>query len=293
MRQSPAFGIAACLMLVSPPLLTSVGAQEAEPPPTIRSYKTVGSADLKVHIFDPAGRDDRPRPALVLLHGGGWNVGEPEWAYSQARRYAAKGLVAIAVQYRLADFQTITPLDAIADTRDAIRWVRTHSNELHVDPDRIAVYAWSAGAHLALAAMLFGEQAPDQPSAAANAFVFLSPAVSVATSGYMRSLLVGRADPESISPLEHVRSGMPPILIANGDKDVVTPVSAARRFCEAVTQANGRCELHEYNGVGHLLTRTLDRHSQEMGPFDPDPAFVADHFARADAFLAGLGYFKD
>lgn len=77
----------------------------------------------------------------MFLHGGGWNVGSPEWAYSQARRYAAKGLTAIAVQYRLSDFKAITPLDAMADTRDAIRWIRAHANELRVDPRKVAVYA--------------------------------------------------------------------------------------------------------------------------------------------------------
>ena len=265
-------------------------AQAPDAPPTIRTYKTIAGVELKAHVFGPPTRDLKPRPAIVFFHGGGWNVGSPEWAYSQARRYAAKGLTTIAIQYRLSDFKTITPLDAMADTRDAIRWMRSHARELRVDPGKIAVYGWSAGGHLGVSAMLFDDVRTDGTSAAPNALVLMSPAVSVASSGYLRALLAGKADNASISPVEHVRTGMPPMIVFSGDRDVVTPNAAAVRFCEAVKAARGRCELHVYPGVGHLLTRKLDRESQEMGPFDPDPATIADTLEKADAFLASLGF---
>jgi acetyl esterase/lipase len=270
----------------------SARAQTAVPDaaPAIRTYKTVDGTELKLHVFAAATTDLKPRPTMVLLHGGGWNVGAPEWTYGQARRYAAKGLTAIAVQYRLSDFKAITPLDAMADTRDAIRWIRMHAQELRVDPQKIAVYGWSAGGHLGVSAGLFDDVATSAVSAAPNALVLLSPAVSVSSSGYLRSLLLGRAENASISPTDHVRAGMPPMIIFNGDQDVVTPPGAAGRFCAAVKGAGGRCELHVYPGVGHLLTRKLDRESQEMGPFDADPATIADTFAKADAFLASLGF---
>jgi acetyl esterase len=245
-------------------------------PPAIRTYKTVGGVDLAVHVFGPPTRDLKPRPTIVLLHGGGWNVGSPEWTYSQARRYAAKGLTAIAIQYRLSDFQAITPLDAMADTRDAMRWIRTHARELRVDPRKIAIYGWSAGGHLGVSATLFDDAPKGSVSGAPDALVLMSPAVSVTSSGYLRSLLLGRAENTTISPADHVRAGMPPMIIFSGDQDVVTPNGAAGRFCTAVKTAGNRCELHVYPGVGHLLTRKLDREAQEMGPFDPDPATIAD-----------------
>ena len=265
-------------------------AQAPDAAPAIRTYKTVGGVELKAHVFGPPARDLKPRPAIVFFHGGGWNVGSPEWAYSQARRYAAKGLTTIAIQYRLSDFKTITPLDAMADTRDAIRWIRAHAHELRVDPGKIAVYGWSAGGHLGVSAVLFDDVRTDGTSAAPNALVLMSPAVSVASSGYLRALLAGKADNASISPVEHVRPGMPPMIVFSGDRDVVTPNGATVRFCEAVKAASGRCELHVYPGVGHLLTRKLDREAQEMGPFDPDPATIADTFEKADTFLASLGF---
>lgn len=283
-----------CTLVVSMSLASAAHAQQAAVPDTptaIRTYKSVHGVELKAHIFDPPTLDAEPRPAIVFFHGGGWNAGSPEWAYARARRYAAKGLTAIAIQYRLSDFKTITPLDAMADTRDAIRWIRAHATELHVDPGKVAVYGWSAGGHLGVSAMLFDDGPAGGVRAAPDALVLLSPAVSVSSSGFLRSLLLGRAENAAISPTDHVRAGMPPMIIFNGDRDVVTPVGAAQRFCEAVKGAGGRCELHVYPGVGHLLTRKLDRESQEMGPFDPDPATVDDTLSKADAFLASLGYF--
>ena len=281
-----------CALAISTSLPPGARAQAPVPdaPPAIRTYKTIDGVELKAHVFGPLARVSKPLPTLVFFHGGGWNAGSPEWAYARARRYASKGLTTIAIQYRLSDFKTITPLDAMADTRDAIRWVRTHSQELRVDPRRVAVYGWSAGGHLGVSAMLFDDPRTDGVSAAPDALVLLSPAVSVSSSGFLRSLLLGRADNAAISPTDHVRAGMPPMLIFNGDQDVVTPIGAVRRFCDAVKTAGGRCELHVYPGVGHLLTRKLDRESQEMGPFDPDPATIADTYAKADAFLAALGY---
>jgi len=52
------------------------------------------------------------------------------------------------------------------------------------------------------------------------------------------------------------------------------------------------CELHVYPGLGHLLSRNLDPHAQEEGPFDPDRAAVTDGHAKEDAFLARIGYTK-
>ena len=259
--------------------------------PAIRTYKTVDGSDLKLHLFGPPTRDLEPRPTIVLVHGGGWNVGSPEWAYLQARRYADKGLTTVAIQYRLADFKTTTPRHSMEDTRDAIRYLRTHAHELRVDPTKVAVYGWSAGGQLGAAAVAFDDTPQGGVSAAPDALILMSPAVTLLpTDGYVRSLLLG-ADPVSISPADHLKGRAVPAIIFSGDRDIVTPTSGARRFCEVVISLKGRCELHVYPGVGHLLTRQLDRRSQEMGPFDPDPATIADTFAKADAFLKSLGFF--
>ena len=54
-----------------------------------------------------------------------------------AAQYAGLGMVAISVDYRLSRDGT-TPFDAVADARNAIRWVRQEAARLGVDPDKVA-----------------------------------------------------------------------------------------------------------------------------------------------------------
>jgi acetyl esterase len=99
--------------------------------PDIRIYKRIGTTTLKAYIFMPGGPvNATPRAAIVLLHGGGWSTGSPEWMQDDARRYAGLGMVAIAGEYRLSDQKSLTPFDAMADVRDLVRWVRTKATDL-------------------------------------------------------------------------------------------------------------------------------------------------------------------
>ena len=138
-------------------LLPSADSQAQPTQPDRRTYKTISSTmELKAHIFMPTGpAKAKRRAAIILLHGGGWNSGSPEWMYGDAVRYAGLGLVAVAGEYRLSDQKNATPLDAMADVRDLIRWVRRNAAGLAIDPHRVAAYGFSAGGHLAASAAVF------------------------------------------------------------------------------------------------------------------------------------------
>src|SRR5262245_43848782 len=127
-------------------------------PPAEHVYAELKGVPLKAYVFAPE-RPGRKRSGIVLFHGGGWAMGEPQWAFSRARHYAQRGMVAIAAQYRLSDQKEITPHEAVADARAAIRWVRAHAKSLGVDPKRIVAFGWSAGGHLAASAAIFDDAA--------------------------------------------------------------------------------------------------------------------------------------
>ena len=274
-------------------LPTIARAQEHNIEPSIRTYKTVGTTELKAHVFMPAASaQGKLRPAIVLLHGGGWNAGSPEWTYDDARWYAGMGLVAIAGEYRLSDQKTITPLEAMSDARDLIRWVRQNATDFAVDPHRVAVYGISAGGHLAATAAVFPHEEESKISAVPDALIFLSPAVSIVDDHWPQILLGTHAEVKDISPAENIKKQLPPMVIIEGAADTETPLPGVQRFCERAKQMGGTCELHVYPGVGHILSRNLDPHAQEQGPFDPDPAANADAHTKEKAFLVGIGYTK-
>lgn len=259
--------------------------------PVEHIYAVSGGVELKAYVFSEEKASARqPRSAIVLFHGGGWTVGEPQWAFPRAKHFAERGMVAVAAQYRLSDEKEITPLEAMADARAVIRWMRTHADSLGIDPARIAAYGWSAGAHLAVSAAIFDESVSDETvSAAPNALVLVSPAVSLVSDRWVQRLLGSRGNARDISPDEHVRKGLPPTLILQGSDDTVTPLSGVKRFCERLRTAGNDCELHVYQGFGHLFTPAG---VPDDGMPKPDPAVSADASARADQFLTSLGFLK-
>jgi acetyl esterase/lipase len=262
--------------------LSHARGQESPSKPTLYTYKTIQNVSLKAHVYSPPGAKG-PRAAVVLFHGGGWVVGTPEW--TPARDIAARGVVAISVEYRLSDRKTVTPLDAVEDARDAIKWVRKNSEMLGIDPRRVAAWGISAGGHLAAFAAVSGD-ADSKP----NALILWSPAVSLSSDPYFKGLLGARAQASDLSPDEHVRSDMAPAIVISGSDDPMTPEAGARRYCARVKEVGGRCELHIYPGLGHLLTRKIDHQAQLRGDFDFDPKATADADTEIWKFLEELGY---
>jgi acetyl esterase/lipase len=226
-----------------------------------------------------------------LFHGGGWSDGRAEWTFGDARRFAALGMVAVAVDYRLSK-GNITPIEALDDTRAAFRWVRLHAAELGIDPNRVAGHGVSAGGQLVAAAATIGfpDDKLGKTSSKPDLLLLWSPALDVAADGWFARLLQGRAKASDLSPLEHAGASTPPTSIVNGDKDTLTPLSKAERFRDRVIRSGGVCELNVYPGVGHLLTRNL---ANQVTSFDPHPEFRADGKARHERFLRNRGYISE
>jgi len=254
-------------------------------------YTTTPGGDLKAFVFSPCAQaSHHRRAAIVLFHGGGWSIGEPEWAFSRARRLAERGMIAVAAQYRLSDQDSITPIEAMADARAVIQWMRAHADSLDIDPGRIAAYGWSAGGHLAACAAVFDDSsAAGNVSSAPNALVLVSPAVSVTSDGWFQRLLGTRADARDFSPDEHVRKGMPPTLILQGSIDTVTPLAGAKRFCDRMRAAGNICELQVYEDFGHLFT---PKGIPDDDWPQPDPETAKAAAAKADEFLISIGFME-
>ncbi|MEJ2188524.1 MAG: alpha/beta hydrolase [Acidobacteriota bacterium] len=251
--------------------------------PDIETYREIDGRTLEAHVFAPVGKPSGA--AILLFHGGGWSVGEPQWVYPAARRFAALGLTAVAVEYRLSD-KSVTPADALSDTCAAFAWVRQRADELGLDVGRVAGYGVSAGGQLVAAAATVG---CEEVGAAGgpNALLLWSPAVDVGRDRWFERLLQGEGEATDYSPADHVQPGAPPTSIVQGDKDTLTPLSGVDKFCDEISEVGGRCDLHVYQGLGHLLTRNL---ANQESDFDPDPAAKADGMAQLDAFLADIGY---
>jgi len=89
-------------------------------------------------------------PALLWMHGGGYLIGRPEQDDASCIQYVRElGITVVSVDYRCAPKY---PFPAgLDDCYSALKWVVAHSQELNIDPKRIAVGGNSAGSGLAAA----------------------------------------------------------------------------------------------------------------------------------------------
>lgn len=108
--------------------------------------------ELKVDCYSPAYAKDareKPRPCLVVIHGGGWDGGDRTQLAEWNARFVAQGWAVAAVSYRLAP-QSIWPAQR-DDVLAAIAWLKANAARLNLDPTRLVLLGRSAGGQLATA----------------------------------------------------------------------------------------------------------------------------------------------
>ena len=110
-------------------------------------YSTIGNRELRLDVFYPAGRKRKRYPGVLLVHGGGWRSGNKSQQAPLAQQLAARGYVAVAVEYRLS-LEAPYPA-AVHDLKAAVRWMRANAAALQLDPTKIAALGVSAGGQLA------------------------------------------------------------------------------------------------------------------------------------------------
>jgi acetyl esterase len=223
-----------------------------------RSPKTVpyahsGGEVLKVDVWEASGDDRRGssrysgvevaakrRPAVIVVHGGGWRSGERSDFPSWNAWLADTGYVVFDIDYRLSPPPNWQ--DAPADVACAVGWVKDNAARYGVDPERVALLGRSAGGHLALlAAYSQGSAAPtpgcdarnvqDTGVAAVAAFYPPTDLARLSSLGYLGGIdrflggtqgtVPGRH--RLLSPVSRVDSGDPPTFLAHGGEDRIVP----------------------------------------------------------------------
>lgn len=291
------FLLAVSLVLLAMPVKAQKPAYPPEMPGSRSEvYLATETVELKAWIFEPPGHSaGDARPAIVFFFGGGWNGGTPGQFRPQAMHLAERGMVAIAVDYRVKSRNGTLANVAVSDAKAAIRWVRMHADRLGVDPNRIAASGGSAGGHLAAAtATLPGHDETgtgSDVSSAPNALVLFNPVLITAPFPDLPGQDLEKfrkleprlgADPQSMSPYHHVRAGLPPTIIFHGEEDKTVPYRTAELFTDAMNSAGNTCVLVGYPEEGHGF----------FNAHRADNSSYRDTTARMDEFLKTLGWLE-
>ncbi len=218
--------------------------------------------DLLLDVYEPEGEDDSPKPALIMIHGGGFMEGDKDKSQivDFANYFARRGIVCFSIQYRLMDDHPPAPsywdsVDLVAaahasmvDVKAAIRFVRANAATYNVNPDKIALMGESAGAIAGVTAAVtndgqYDTDGPDFPIPESN-----YPGVTASVAGHVQ--LWGSAD----HVLVDIDPNDPPIMIVHGDDDdnnPITTIGAARRLHLALELWDIPHEFYEAEGWGH------------------------------------------
>ena len=185
--------------------------------------------------------------------------------------YLARGMNVVNVQYRLARM-SLAPA-AVEDCRCALRWVYRNAKEYGFDTSKLVMAGESAGGHLSLMTGMLdasagfdnecpAEQPPGNPPLKVAAIVNYCGIADVTNvlEGPRRKHFAVQwlgSQPNRmelarrLSPISHVRRGLPPVITVHGAADSTVPYEDAVRMHQALTQADVPNQLVTIPGGQH------------------------------------------
>jgi len=214
--------------------------------------------DTRLDILSPKAPAAGLRPGVIMFHGGGWIRSTKETMMTAfCVPFLEQGFVVANVEYRVAT-AAVAPA-AVDDAMTAAKWFFDHAAEYHVDTKRMVVTGASAGGHLAL---MVGMTSPVPIAAIVNGYGVTD--VADLLDGPHRQGFAVQWLPEQagrlelakrLSPLTHVRKGLPPTLTVQGENDHTVPHEQGVRVTAALRAAGDDAEMMTVPNAGHGFSK--------------------------------------
>src|SRR5690348_4376113 len=213
-------------------------------PGRINSIVNIHNPSIEVHTVD---RSLNTGAAVILAAGGGHNtlnVGSESADF--VPYFYNYGVNTVILRYRLRRDGYNVQADAVRDAFQAIRLVRAHAKDWNLDPNKIGIMGFSAGAELAAPAALFFEQFDKENANPTDPLAGIS----------ARPDFIGLVYP---GPTPFARNGNPPIprnappafIICGGSGDRVHARWADEYLAAMLQAAIPNVEMHVYGNGRH------------------------------------------
>lgn len=215
----------------------------------ITNVINIHNPSIEVHLV-PNGPSNTGT-AVIVAPGGGHKI---LWVGPEGGDYvpifAKVGVSTIILRNRLRIDGYEPTTDAVNDAFQAIRIVRAHAKEWHLDPAKIGMIGFSAGAELSAPAALFYEDFEKKNDAAKD------PLAGVSARPDFVGVIYPGPTPFTKFPETKIPSNVPPSFIAcAGAGDRVHALWATDYYLPMLKASVPNVEMHIYGRGGHGVKR--------------------------------------
>ena len=238
-------------------------------------------AAQKMDVYLPASRTTLTTKVLILLHGGGWNIGDKSdfTPYVDTLKKRLPGYAVININYRLATGTANFFPTQENDVKTVVEYIFSKTNEYNIS-EKLILLGASAGAHLSLLEA-YKNTIPGKIKAVVDFFgptdlvdMYNNPASPLASPAVLASIIGATpvTNPtlyQQSSPINFVTAQSPPTIILQGGVDVLVSPS------QSLTLKN---KLQTLGVVNQYVYYPLENHGW-IG------ANLADSFDKIAAFL--------
>ena len=281
--------LAILLLLALPTLPTRAADDPAYTRQQDIIYQRKFGAALTFDLFTPTQNPNGA--AVILVVSGGW-YSSHEAIDGMAPLFIApltrRGYTVFAVVHGSQPKFTIPEI--LTDMNRAVRFIRHHAAEYHVDPNRFGITGGSAGGHLSLMQGFAGDLGDrnakdpiDRESSRVQAVACFDPPTDFLNYGKPGENAIGRGILKDfkapfdfheldkttrtfvpitdearieeigrrISPVNHITADDPPTLIIHGDADKLVPIQQSELVIKKLTDLKIDCKLIPKPGAQH------------------------------------------
>lgn len=259
-------------------------------------FGRAGDYSLKLDLYRPPASFRPPYPAVIWIHGGGWQNGDKrsEWVVESAKIFAEAGLLTVSINYRLSHEAKFP--SPIQDCKCAVRWLRAHATKYQINPLHIGAGGRSAGGHLAMMLGTTAQKEFDGDGGYLNQSSTVQAVCSWAGPANLtlpphkpdgpRALLVGSTfeqNPKAFelaSPAFHASNKSAPTLLIHSEQDQTVLINQSESMLEAMKAKGAECSLIRVSNAKHVFGNIPD--------LEMKPSLVEIHDATIQFFKMHL-----
>ncbi len=230
---------------------------------TVTSDMAYGPSSGSFHLVDiyrPTGDTNTNRPAVMFLHGGGFQVGNTKTqSYVVAIcTYLAKcGYVAFAPNYNVGGGHTFAQnLAAVKDADLCLNWIRANGATYGYNPDYLFEGGGSAGAHLSCN-LMFSDNGPNYGGYTVN----LSNVIAFA------DCWGSSPNADRLYNFSSLNSNSIPCYIVQGDSDTTVPVQESITLNNYLNTASANHQFWEIPGETHGCPNHISQICDQIAHF--------------------------